>query len=466
MVREQAVIAANRFGLGARAGELPRVDGDPRGWLLEQLRAADPPQLAALPGSAEILRHVQDQQREVRMARQSGDTEAAQAAQRANRTIFRDHFVEHAAARYEIAAVTDAPFRERLVHFWSNHFAVSADKPPLPALAGTLENEAIRPHVTGKFVDMLLAVEKHPAMLMYLDNQTSMGPSSRAAQVAARRGRDLGLNENLAREILELHTLGVDGGYTQQDVTTFAKVITGWSVAGGPGPLAQGMPDGGGVGEFQFRPLMHEPGAKTLLGKTYREDGVEEGERVLRDLAAHPSTASFVARKLARHFAGDEPAPALVERLRASFAKTDGDLPALYRVLVESPEPWLPSAQKFKTPQDFVISTYRAFGQKPDKPQQMIAFLDQLGQRPYTPKSPAGFADVAAQWDSGAALLKRIDWATAVGRFVGDRVNPATLAADLLGPTLTDHTRAAIARAASAAQGLTLLLASPEFQRR
>jgi uncharacterized protein (DUF1800 family) len=155
-----------------------------------------------------------------------------------------------------------------------------------------------------------------------------------------------------------------------------------------------------------------------------------------------------------------------VERLRASFAKTGGDLAALYRTLVESPEPWLTAAQKFKTPQDFVISTYRAFGQKPDKPQQMIAFLDQLGQRPYTPGSLAGFPDVDAQWNSGAALLKRIEWATAVGRFVGDRMNPATLAADLLGPTLTDHTRTAIARAASGAQGLTLLLASPEFQRR
>jgi uncharacterized protein (DUF1800 family) len=463
MVSERAVIAANRFGLGARAGELSAVDRDPRRWLLSQLDRGPPPQIAQLAGSAEILRDVQTQQREVRMARQSGDAEAAKAAQRANRTMFRDHFVEHATARYEIAAVTDAPFRERLVHFWSNHFAVSADKPPLPALAGTLENEAIRPHVTGRFVDMLLAVEKHPAMLTYLDNQTSMGPNSPAARAAARRGRDLGLNENLAREILELHTLGVDGGYTQQDVTTFAKVITGWSIGGGPGPFAQG---GDAVGEFQFRTMMHEPGAKTLLGNTYREDGVAEGERVLRDLAAHPSTARFIARKLAQHFAGDEPPPTLVERLRASFARTGGDLPALYRVLVESPEAWLASAQKFKSPQDFVISTYRAFGQRPDKPQQMIAFLDQLGQRPYTPGSPAGFPDVDAQWNGGAALLKRIDWATAVGRFVGDRVNPATLASELLGPTLTDHTRTAIARAASAAQGLTLLLASPEFQRR
>ena len=461
MVREQAVIAANRFGLGAKAGELPAIDRDPRRWLLEQLHGEPPPQLASLPGSAEILRSVQDQQRDVRMARQSGDTEAARAAQRANRAVFRDHFIEHATARYEIAAVTDAPFRERLVHFWANHFAVSADKPPLPALAGTLENEAIRPHVTGKFADLLLAVEKHPAMLLYLDNQTSMGPNSTAAQLAARRGRELGLNENLAREILELHTLGVDGGYTQQDVTTFAKVITGWSVSGA-GPLARG----GAAGEFEFRPAMHEPGSKTLLGKTYREGGVDEGERVLRDLAGHPSTARFVARKLARHFAGDEPAPALVERLRASFARTGGDLAELYRVLVESPEPWLAAAQKFKSPQDFVISSYRAFGQRPDKPQQMIAFLDQLGQRPYTPGSPAGFPDVDAQWNSGAALLKRIDWATAVGRFVADRVNPSALAPELLGPTLSDHTRTAIARAASAAQGLALLLASPEFQRR
>jgi uncharacterized protein (DUF1800 family) len=473
VVREKTVIAANRFGLGARPGELPRIDRDPERWLIDQLDADPPARLRDLATSRDVLSQLQDGMREARDARRSQDTDAAQAAVRNARMISRDYYLEQAAARYEVAAITDAPFRERLVHFWSNHFAVSADKPPQPGLAGTLENEAIRPNIGGRFVDLLLAVEKHPAMLLYLDNATSMGPASRAAELGERRGRELGLNENLAREILELHTLGVDGGYTQQDVTSFAKVITGWSVAGGPGigggagPLARmAAANEGPTGEFQFRPAMHEPGAKTVLGKTYREDGVAEGEKALRDLAAHPSTARFVATKLARHFAGDDPPAALVERLRATFATTGGDLDAVYRALVASPEPWSEPLAKFKTPQDFVISAYRALGQRPDEPQRVIAFLDLLGQRPYTPGSPAGFPDVASHWDGGAALIKRIDWAAGVGRAVGDRANPEALAADVLGPVLTDHTRTAIARAASAAQGLTLLLAAPEFQRR
>jgi uncharacterized protein (DUF1800 family) len=461
VVAQKAVIAANRFGLGARPNELSGIDRNPERWLLAQLDADTPPEIRDLAGSRDVLMEIQGQFREVRTARQAENAEAAQAALRSARMISRDLYVEQVAARYAAAAATDAPFRERLVHFWSNHFAVSADKPPQPALAGTLENEAIRSHVTGRFVDLLLAVEKHPAMLMYLDNPTSMGPNSRAAAIAERRGRDLGLNENLAREILELHTLGVDGGYTQQDVTSFAKVLTGWSVGGGQGPLASGEP-----GEFQFRAAMHEPGAKTVAGKMYREDGVEEGEAVLRDLAAHPATARFVATKLARHFAGDEPPAPLVERLRATFAKTDGDLAAVYRTLVESPEPWAPATAKFKTPHEFAISTYRALGTKPDEPQRMIAFLDQLGQRPFTPGSPAGWPDTAANWDGGDALVKRIDWAAQVGQLVGDRVKPEELAAGVLGPLLSDHTRVAIARAASAAQGITLLLAAPEFQRR
>ncbi len=461
MAQHRAVIAANRFGLGARPGELPTIDRDPAGWLRAQLERDDAPAPGGLATSSEVLRELTGKLEGVRAARRSGDADAAQAAQRAAREATRDHYLEQASARYATAATTDAPFRERLVHFWTNHFAVSADKQTIPALAGTLENEAIRPRVTGRFADMLLAVEQHPAMLMYLDNPMSMGPRSRAAGFAARRGRALGLNENLAREILELHTLGVTGGYTQQDVTTFAKVLTGWSIGGGRGQLASGPP-----GQFMFRPALHEPGAKTLLGKRYAEDGVNEGVAVLRDLAARSSTAQFLATKLARHFAADDPPPQLVERLAQAYRRSDGNLMAVYRALLDSSEPWEADEPKFKTPHEFVISTYRALGQRPDRPQQMVAFLDALGQRPYTPGSPAGWPDTAAQWDAGAALLKRIDWAAAVGRFVGDRVDPSSLAAAVLGPVLGDHTRVAIARAASAAQGVALLLVSPEFQRR
>ncbi len=461
MITVQAVIAANRFGLGARPGELDEISRDHEGWLLAQLGSDTQPALRELRSSAEILREFQRLQRLSREARRSDGEERAEAAQQAYRSFIRTEYQSQATRRYELAAVTDAPFRERLVHFWTNHFAVSADKQAVTPLAGTLEDEAIRPHVTGRFVDMLLAVEQHPAMLLYLDNQASMGPNSRAARAASRRGRDLGLNENLAREILELHTLGVDGGYSQEDVTTFAKVLTGWSVGGGQNRDAESI-----AGEFFFRASSHEPGAKTMLGNRYGEDGIGEGEAVLTDLAMHPATAHFLAEKLVRHFVADEPPGELVSELARAYLDHDGELNAVYEALVSARTAWVEPLAKYKTPQDFLISTYRAFNQQPDNPERMIAFLDILGQRPYTPGSPAGWPDTMAHWDGGDALIKRIEWAAAVGRQISDRVRPVELGEAILGPLFDDHTRTAVARAESSAQGLTLLLASPEFQRR
>lgn len=461
MVTVKAVIAANRFGLGARPGELDEISEDHEGWLLAQLGSDTQPAQRELRSSAEILRQFQRLQRLSREARRSDSDERAEAAQQAYRTFIRTEYQSQATRRYELAAVTDAPFRERLVHFWTNHFAVSADKQAVTPLVGTFEDEAIRPHVTGRFVDMLLAVEKHPAMLLYLDNQASMGPNSRAARAASRRGRDLGLNENLAREILELHTLGVDGGYSQEDVTTFAEVLTGWSVGGGQGRDANST-----AGEFFFRASTHEPGAKTMLGNRYREDGIGEGEAVLTDLAMHPTTAHFLAEKLVRHFVADEPPGELVSELARAYLDHDGELNAVYKALVSARTAWVEPLAKYKTPQDFLISTYRAFNQQPDNPERMIAFLDILGQRPYTPGSPAGWPDTMAHWDGGDALIKRIEWAASAGRRISDRARPVELGEAILGPLFDDHTRTAVARAESSAQGLTLLLASPEFQRR
>ena len=199
------------------------------------------------------------------------------------------------AARIEHARTTDAAFLERLVMFWSNHFCVNANKGAVLGMAGAFEREAIRPHVLGRFADMLLAVEQHPAMLIYLDNQASTGPNS---QVGRNRGR--GLNENLAREILELHTLGVDGGYTQADVTNLARVITGWTVGQPNQPNAE-------HGRFHFAPARHEPGRHPVLGKRYGDAGVRAGEACLADLARHPSTARHIARKLAAHFVAETP---------------------------------------------------------------------------------------------------------------------------------------------------------------
>jgi uncharacterized protein (DUF1800 family) len=343
---------------------------------------------------------------------------------------------------------------------------VSADKGAVIGIAGTLENEAIRPHVDGRFVDLLTAVEQHPAMIAFLDNQNSVGKDSELARLAARHGpdkpkREFGINENLAREILELHTLGVNGGYTQADVTTFAQIITGWSIGGGKGRLAGGTP-----GQFYFRDNLHQPGPKNFLGKTYYQSGRRQGEAVLADLAVHPATARFIATKLVRHFVADDPPPAAVERVARVFIKTGGDLPRVYAALIEAPEAWDADMRKFKTPEDFVFSTLRALSATPQKPEEMVRAFELLGQRQYTPGSPAGWPDTAKSWDGSDALLRRVLWASRIAGRYDQGQDPADLALSCLGAYARPETVTALRRASSASQGLTLLLMSPEFQRR
>ena len=470
MLSKQSAIAANRFGLGARPADADVISGDPIAWLDAQLAAASvrqPQTPAGPPASAITLKQV----RELRLARQlarraqaASDEPApavdTEAIREYGRFIVRQ-YRQQVAKRHRQAIASDQPFVERLVHFWSNHFAISADKQPIGAIAVQHEDEAIRPYVTGNFQDMLLAVERHPAMLMYLDNHASVGPNSMAARAVRNRGRDLGLNENLAREILELHTLGVDGGYQQEDVAEFAKVLTGWSV----GRIGERRDDGD-PGEFHFRSRVHEPGDKRILGKRYPEGGIEEGEQVLANLALQSATARHIATKLARHFVADEPSAALVDRLAAAYLASSGELMPVYRVLIEAEESWHQPLAKYKTPQDFVISTYRALDYTPDNSERILGFLTQLGQRPLTPGSPAGWPDTAAHWNGGNALLKRIEWASAVGRFADDRVSPLQLADAVLGEIASSATRSSIARAESASQAFAMLFAAPEFQRR
>lgn len=460
-------IAVNRFGLGARPGDLEHADADPKRWLLQQLAGPSrrPGELAGLPDASSVFVEVQTLRRQRRARRlESADDSAADFVEDFGRVV-RRHYLQQARARYRHAATTALPFYERLVHFWSNHFAVSADKPPLPALAGLFENEAIRPNVAGNFSDLLLAAEKHPAMIVYLDNQRSVGAGSTLGKRAnRRRGRQrIGLNENLAREILELHTMGVAGGYSQDDVTAFASVLTGWSVGGANerGRFAEGDP-----GRFEFRDNVHEPGAQQILGRTYSQPGVEQGEAVLRDLALHPSTAQFVATKLARHFVADDPPTSLVERLRDAYLRSDAELTVVYRELIEAGEPWRHPLAKYKTPHDFVVSTLRAFDQVPDDGRFIVAALDLMGQAPFRPGSPQGWPDTADQWGGADALYKRVEWSSGVARFVGSRKDPTALADAVLGPVLTPVTRQAVARAESIEQGTTLFLASPDFQRR
>ncbi len=462
----ETVIAANRFGLGARPRDLETIGSDPGGWLLEQIQAIPklPSEFRRLPNSADLVVEAQDIRRMQGNVRQQSDRPAPDIVEKFGAYI-RRNYLDQVTARYRVAADSDQPFFERLVHFWSNHFAVSADKPPIPALAGLYEIEAIRPNILGNFADLLIAAEQHPAMILYLDNQRSIGPNSMLGKRAnrVRRDQSFGLNENLAREILELHTLGVDGGYSQGDVTSFARVITGWSIGGANdrGRFAEGEP-----GTFEFREAIHEPGAQTILGKRYAQDGVDQGEAVLRDLAMHPATARFVATKLARHFIADDPPVTVVDRLTRVYLDSGGDLPAVYEALVDSEEAWEVTTAKYKTPHDFVLSAFRAFNHSPDDRRFLFGALELMGQPPFRPGSPEGWPDTAEQWGGADALYKRIEWAEAVGRYSGSSVNPIDLGDAVLGPAFSSDTRRAVSRAESLAQGMTLLLASPDFQRR
>ena len=457
MVAYSAHIAANRFGLGARPGDLEEIGSDGPDWLTDQLSSRQSSQI-----SGEGLRTSKDNVLETfekLQERRQGSRDRDNKTKKQNRK--RDSMMERVGAyRAEVEArtrhaiVTAQPFRERLVQFWSNHFTVSMTKPQVANIAGSYEREAIRPHVTGRFAELLTAVVQHPAMLIYLDNLRSAGPKS-----AAGKRRDLGLNENLAREILELHTLGVNGGYTQNDVAAFAASLTGWTV-----PVRARF--GGEPGTFYFQRFMHEPGRKAVLGKSYTEQGVEQGEAILRDLAAHPETAKFVATKLARHFIADDPPPQMIERISETFLETDGDLEAVATSLIMSPEAWRTPLAKFKSPNEFLISTLRSLGADGTASDNLLPSFTLLGQRPFGAPSPAGWPDREEDWTGPDAIKKRLEWATALTERIPILQSPSAVAASALGGSLSGRTAIAVERAASDAQGLVLFLMSPEFQRR
>jgi uncharacterized protein (DUF1800 family) len=473
-----AAIAANRFGLGARPGELARLGSDPRGALIAQLKAPAPLITEPLAASHELLARVIDQRAALREAgvgslgvpsgARPGNgaagnppAESVVAIAKVLRDIYLPAYLDDVTARFRAAVSSERSFLERLTHFWSNHFAVSVDKLQVLGLAGAMEREAIRPHVLGRFSDMLLAVEQHPAMLLYLDNAQSVGPASRAAQFAQGRGRNVGLNENLGREILELHTLGVDAGYTQDDVRALASIITGWSIGGNVGRLQGGEP-----GKFHFRELLHEPGKQVLLGKSYQQQGMDQGVAALRDLATNPHTARHIATKLARHFIADDPPAVAVDKITLAFEQSRGDLATVYRALLESPEAWNPPAVKFKTPAEFLFSTYRALDLPVGGKRRDLQAFELLGQRNFQPGSPAGWPDRSVDWDGSAALFKRLEWAQALGQRLGSERNALQVADSALGAAMHAETRRAIERAQDGSQALTLLFSSPDFMRR
>src|SRR5438094_1934067 len=366
--KAQAALALHRFGLGPRAGSIASIASDPRGALLAELDGPgagriNNPELLTSGAAARTAFAYQQAQRAARQAEraaaqqanaagagapemraQSGAPPPAAPRPAAGPGLPQQIYLAEAKARIDAALAADIGFVERLVWFWSNHFCVSADKGNVRQICGAYEREVIRANVLGRFGDLLLAVESHPAMLIYLDNARSIGPAS-IAGLRQRRG----LNENLAREILELHTLGVRTVYTQDDVTRFANVITGWTVV----PFRQDPVRGG---ELEFNPRMHEPGAQTVIGKSYPDAGLEQGRAVLAALARHPATARHVASKLARHFVADEPPPALVQCLTKRFLDSEGNLRELAKTLVTAPEAWDPARGKLKRPSEWIIA--------------------------------------------------------------------------------------------------------------
>ena len=475
-----AHIALNRFGYGLRRGEAAPEDTPEaaRRHLLRQLDAFDPapPALAGRgdysdkPGEIlEMLRRLRQErqpQEPMQAMRDMGEEalpdEVRQSYARAGQVLRQD-----VGLRTNLAVASPTPFAERLVHFWSNHFSVTAQKAGTHYMVADHEFSAIRPHVLGRFSDMLKAAVLHPAMLLYLDQFQSVGPNSPFQQRAARRrrqgeGRPRGLNENLAREVLELHTLGVGGGYAQADVTELARALTGWSIAGlrRAERFAEAQANGAA-----FLAVAHEPGVRQIMGRSYSDTGARQAVAVLDDLAAHPATAKFIATKLARHFAGDTPPAPLVTALEADFVRTGGDLASLSRTLVAAPEAWVAGPVKYRQPFEWLVAVLRLTGTDSLDERRLSGALNELGQVPWRAPSPAGYDDLDGSWAGPDALYRRVELAERIAR--GAPVDSVLDRADAAFPgALSDHTRTWLSRAESDRQGLGLLLVSPEMLRR
>jgi uncharacterized protein (DUF1800 family) len=516
---QAALVALNRFGLGARggaSGDFLNAASDPRGFVKSELSRPngallEMPGLRSTPALAQAVFAYQDEVKRAREAAKEaakdkdsappaegaaperrsrsldkvassiaggpemkpaeGASMTAMAPAEANQpnpmmqpnaakpqpplNVIQKTFRAEALVRLQRAVQADCGITERLVAFWSNHFCISASKGELARMwAGSFEREAIRPHVLGRFADMLKAVEQHPAMLFFLDNQQSLGPDSRAGL-----NRKRGLNENLAREIMELHTLSVGGGYTQDDVTSLARIITGWTFVGRQGKL-------GAPGSFVFNANAHQPGPQQLLRKTYEDNGLAQGEAALADIARHPSTAKFIATKFARHFVADDPPPALVAQLEGVFKKTDGDLKAMTLALVDADAAWSAPTSKIRNPYEFLVASGRLLAHVPEDAGPYLSALNALGQPLWTPAGPNGFADTNAAWAAPEGMKLRLDISAQIASRIGNTIDARELLDEVAADAASSETRRSIERAETRQQALALLLMSPEFQRR
>lgn len=426
--------AARRFGLLG-----PRRPGDEVEIVLRQVslpvRLPDDP---ALPDFAQTLGMIEARREWFRAMREGRPTppppeEAVAILER------------ELSARLRLAVETEAPLHERLVAHWANYFTVGNRT----RFEADMERHAIRPNLLGRFEDLLRACTTHPAMLGYLNNVQSIGPNS---PIGARRGR--GLNENLARELLELHTLGADGGYTQQDVVEVARILTGWTVPRRP----EGDPP-------FFVAAQHEPGPKTVLGRRYAEAGPDELHALLRDLAMHPSTARNVSRRLVRHFLGDTASLAILDAVSRAYLESGGDLAMVTRALVSHPESWSLPPHKLRPPAELLFAVARMMGGLPDGIRPRIS-LRAMGQPWQDPASPAGWPEGDDEWAPPDAIKTRLDWALLLAERIPAGLDARSLADAQFGEALSADTRRAVHRAANGGQALALLVMSPEVQRR
>jgi uncharacterized protein (DUF1800 family) len=459
-------------------------------------------------GPAQMARREQQRTQAAQDPTKTDTTPPDPAARRAMMTpeqaeavkMEREVLTELMQAKILRAAYSDRQLQEVLVDFWFNHFNVFVGKGQVRTYLSEYEREAIRPHVLGKFRDLLHATAESPAMLFYLDNWQSTAPEGVATTASNQREmmpqlprrrplmpgtvrpganprpgqvvrpprtvadlpqnaprRPRGINENYARELMELHTLGVDGGYTQKDVQEVARAFTGWTIAN---------PRLGG--SFRFEPRMHDDGEKVVLGhKIKAGGGKKDGDQVLDLLAKHPATAHFIATKLTRRFVADDPPKALVDRAAQTFRETDGDIREVVRTIITSPEFFAAESYraKVKTPFEFVVSSVRATGTETRNPQQLVGAVKTLGMPLYGCQPPTGYSDKAEAWVNSGALLNRMNFAVSLTRAKSAITGDALIASALAGE-VSQSTAGTIAKATNAPQALALVLGSPEFQRR
>ena len=475
--------AVGRFGVGCGAIDLPAVD-DPRGYVRAQLDMPVTAPEAKLMSSSDQLqammhrRQIARQRREAMADAGSGNAKVKQGGGMQDGSMAMAPRPEPSMAGgmmenepettvtqapttknpdeliawLRLAAATKAPLHERLFLHWSNHFTVGAGKGKSSLTAGSFQREAIRPFILGRFHDMAKAAILHASMLYYLDNASSIGPDSKVGRI-----KKSGLNENLGREVLELHTLGVDGGYSQADVTALASVLTGWTV--------DLKPQSETFGEVVFSERQHQPGPKTILGKRYAEAGADEFLAVRTDLARHPSTARYVTRRMARAFVSEKASDSLQKSLAKVFRDSDGDLKAVTADLVQSDEAWTAAPVKLRPPIEFLAATGRLLGQATVRPSPKASLLA-MGQPFLAAPSPKGWAEEDDAWVTSDGIKSRIDWAQQCATLNADHVDIRKLVDDRIGSYFSDETRRVIKQGESPEQALALLMLSPEFQRR